>query len=332
MSSSTNKLLTIIVPTYNRRELLAKGLEALIPQVSRYNDLVSLYVSDNYSDDGTEATVRNLQAQHPEMIEYKKQPTNLGAQENFKDAVMAATSKYVVMMSDDDVVLPNYLDTIIKYIGKYNDIALINYNALCFRNGRYVGVRDSYANYGVAKFYLYGGDFIKDHTHSPSVISSNVFVRELFVDTMHKIDQGRYPGYWWFAVLLNSIIDKKCCYIDVPLFVVNYPSQTRWRKNAALYYVCGLSRLFSDLDAIHSGILDAWKIDFENIYKKESLKAVEDYRSYYKDQYTALLKASVSADFSLKMKYSLFYPRWVCGFIFNLWPRIIRKLRSICHV
>ena len=74
------RLLTIIVPTYNRKESLAKGLEALIPQVERHKDQVSLYVSDNCSDDGTAEVVGGFLARYPDLIVYKRQPSNLGAQ------------------------------------------------------------------------------------------------------------------------------------------------------------------------------------------------------------------------------------------------------------
>lgn len=310
MKESTYKQLTVIVPTYNRKESLARGLRALISQVESHRDEVSLYVSDNCSTDGTQDVVKEFQAKHPGVITYKRQPNNLGAQGNFKDAVKSVTAKYVVLFGDDDVVLPGYVDEILAVIQRHQGVALINYNGLAINSrGKYTGVRDHFASYGENRLYEKGGDFIIDHTHFSSLVSSNVFLREPFITCRRDIADDMYPGYAWYAALLKSIINKPCVYIDRPLFVANGPAVNRWESNALKYYVRGLGRLFKDLDDAHPGIWRAWQSEFELGWMLEScLSLASQYRKVYAKNKEELLQYATSARFRRLLELHLKYP------------------------
>ncbi len=328
MGSSTDKLLTIIVPTYNRRESLAKGLEALIPQVARHNDLVSLYVSDNCSDDGTLETINMFQTRYPSLIEYKRQTCNLGAHGNFMDAVKSVNSKYVVLFSDDDVAFPNYLDYILDLLRKFPDVCLIHCNVLGVSSeGEYCCVNNPKVTFGHPVYYPIGGDFIIEHTYVPSLISSNVFLSEGFVDELEVIKQDDYPGYAWFAALLKSILRKPCLYIDTPLIIQNRPAHVRWERDAAWYFAYGLSHLFSDLDKEHNGILKAWGYAFTHAWhQRSSLAIIGKYQEDYRDRYETMMKYSVSDEFSRLLKYYVFHSARYRRIRLNLLPRIARRL------
>lgn len=328
------KLLTIIVPTYNRKESLAKGLRALIPQVENHRDDVDLYVSDNCSDDGTQEVVRELQAQHPGLITYKRQPSNLGAQGNFKDAVKSVNSKFVAIFSDDDCVLPGYIDVIFSQLNKYPQVGLVNYNALrASASMQYVGVRDSMITNGVPKYYATGGEFIKEHTHVPSLVSSNVFDRQAFVDCIDKVNIDDYPGYCWYAILLKSIFSKPCVYIDRPLFICYDPVQQRWERDAAWFTAYGLTHLFSDLDGDCNGILEAWRQAFERAgYPMVCLNLIAKYQQCYKERYDLLMRYPVSDYFSKNLKYYVFHSRLYRYVVRNLPLRLVKKARTLLHV
>ena len=57
---SAEKLLTIIIPTYNRASLLHKALACLMPQTKECSKWVDVYVSDNHSSDDTAEIVQNF--------------------------------------------------------------------------------------------------------------------------------------------------------------------------------------------------------------------------------------------------------------------------------
>ena len=329
--TNMSKILTIIVPTYNRKELLAKGLRALIPQVENHRDDVDLYVSDNCSDDGTQEIIKELQAQHPGLIAYKRQPSNLGAQGNFLDAVKSVNSKFVAIFSDDDCVLPGYIDTILKALEEHPDIALINYNGLQVSAiGSFIGVRDPMCAMGCAKYYASGRKFIKEHTHYPSLVSSNVILREEFEKSQALIDGDKYPGYGWFAAMMFAVADLPCLYIDTPVFLMNCPASQRWEHNAPLFYVVGLSRLFKELDLNGSGIWESWRDVFRSTwFENYCLNRIAKYKKEYKDRYRLLLEWSPSTEFSCKLKYYLFYPSWYRYIALQIIPRAMRRINTI---
>ena len=261
---NSNKLLTIIIPTYNRCALLKKSLDRLLPMTKDFLELVDVYVSDNDSTDETKDVVCHFLASYPN-LKYFKQEVNIGAANNFYDATKRVKTKYVTLLSDDDMVLPNYLSTIIQILSKNTDVGLVNVNLLSVsESGRYLGTRDSLAVENHVARYKTGGDFLMRHLISPSLISSNIFLRENFVETYGKIDKQEYPGYEWYYALMLSVINKSCLYYDLPLLIQRQPegNNVRWIKKAPLYFIYGFGHMFKSLDKYSAGLDDAWKCFF----------------------------------------------------------------------
>lgn len=326
----SEKILTIIVPTYNRKETLARGVEAIIPQVIKYKDKVALYISDNCSDDGTDEYIQSLHAKHPGLFESKRQAKNLGAQLNFQDAVRSVKTKYAVIFSDDDFMFPNFVATILFELAIHPEIGLIHYNCMEFCDDRYNGVFNWNMNDGVPKYYETGGDFIKEHTSRPSLVSSNIFNREVFAQYIDKVDFNEYPGYGWFAILMKSVITMPCVYIDMPLMAY-HPDTSRFDDKIAWYLAYGLTKLFKELECDSPGLLNAWAKEFDRGMSAFCLSRIGKYRDQYKDRYKILMEYSVSPTFSKRLKYYVYCPRILRALILNYVPRIVRNLRKIVH-
>ncbi|WP_375474537.1 glycosyltransferase family 2 protein [uncultured Nostoc sp.] len=94
---------TIAIPTYNRSELLKASLESVLAQ--DYQDYQVL-VLDNASDDDTEAIVRSFTDSR---IIYVRNEVNIGIFGNWQRSVELNTSPYLSILSDDDVLLPNFI-------------------------------------------------------------------------------------------------------------------------------------------------------------------------------------------------------------------------------
>ena len=76
------KLLTIVLPTYKRCKFVEENIIAILPQLIKYKEEVSLLVTDNASNDGTtEVVSRFLNADCD--IKYHCQKENIGAHGNF---------------------------------------------------------------------------------------------------------------------------------------------------------------------------------------------------------------------------------------------------------
>lgn len=121
-SPTARPLLTIAIPTWNRSALLAEVLQSLAPQLTNLPQ-VEVRVHDNASPDDTPEVVQRFQSSGMP-LDYKRQPTNIGADANFADCFNTARGKYVWLLSDDDIVLPNSLPRLVALLAK-DDYALV---------------------------------------------------------------------------------------------------------------------------------------------------------------------------------------------------------------
>ncbi|KYC37131.1 family 2 glycosyl transferase [Scytonema hofmannii PCC 7110] len=94
---------TIAIPTYNRSKLLKISLESALAQ--DYPDFQVL-VLDNASSDDTEAVVRSFEDSR---IAYVRNESNIGIFGNWQRTVELNSSPYLSILSDDDVLLPNFI-------------------------------------------------------------------------------------------------------------------------------------------------------------------------------------------------------------------------------
>jgi len=99
---------TVIVPTFNRRDLLKEALESLCDQSldpTRYE----IIVSDNRSTDSTEQMVKELAARMPNCIRYYRTPENRGVAVSRNAASRLARSEILAFTDSDCRVERNWL-------------------------------------------------------------------------------------------------------------------------------------------------------------------------------------------------------------------------------
>ncbi len=96
------KLLTIIVPTYNRAQCLALLLRTLLLELAGLQDRVDVIVGDNASTDETPALAAWFASQFG-TTRILRHARNVGPDENFCRCLAAATSRFVWLIGDDDL-------------------------------------------------------------------------------------------------------------------------------------------------------------------------------------------------------------------------------------
>ena len=103
--------LTIAIPTYNRAEELRGCLKRVFEYSKRKS--IEILVSDNASSDNTMEVVKELQEIHPEML-YFRNDENLGFDGNFLNCFERASGKYIWLLSDDDILLPGAIESVLE--------------------------------------------------------------------------------------------------------------------------------------------------------------------------------------------------------------------------
>jgi abequosyltransferase len=108
-------LLTIAIPTYNRRDCLTQLLEVLMPQLDG-ETRVQLVISDNASGDDTPAVVESFRNRGLQLL-YNRNENNLGADGNFIRCYEIARGEYVWIFGDDDILVPGGLHQVLTCLG-----------------------------------------------------------------------------------------------------------------------------------------------------------------------------------------------------------------------
>ena len=123
---SPNKYLSIVIPTYNRADFLDHCLNTHVP-IAKEHD-IEIFISDNASTDNTTEIVNKwmIKYQH---INYFKNQSNLGPDNNFELALKYPKSEYIWLLGDTYEITREGINYILEQItnnpNKY-DLFLLN--------------------------------------------------------------------------------------------------------------------------------------------------------------------------------------------------------------
>ena len=119
--------LTVVIPTYNRKNILRKCLNALFNQ-SYPSSNYEIVVIDDGSNDGTEELVKSMKNSSPCALHYFKQK-HKGPAAGRNVGIKNAEGRIILFIGDDIIAAPNLLEEHIKWHNKYPDdnVAVLGY-------------------------------------------------------------------------------------------------------------------------------------------------------------------------------------------------------------
>lgn len=123
-------LLTIAVPTYNGSRTIRNMLDVLLPQVTPE---VEVLISDNCSTDETPKIIEEYYKKYP-FIHILRNATNIGPDGNFLQCMLKAAGKFVMLISDDDIIVEGAVPSILGFLKKYPDVSLVYLESLGFKD------------------------------------------------------------------------------------------------------------------------------------------------------------------------------------------------------
>jgi glycosyltransferase involved in cell wall biosynthesis len=112
MDVATPALLTVVIPTYNRKDLLTKAVRSVTDQ--RIPNLI-IHIYDNCSTDGTDVIVRKLMGEHQNIV-YTRRESNLGSLVNYSDAIRSVKTPFLMSLADDDWFLEGGIQKLLDAI------------------------------------------------------------------------------------------------------------------------------------------------------------------------------------------------------------------------
>jgi len=148
--------LSIVVLTFNRREMLGGCLDSLLAQAEPGAPIEVLVVDDG-STDGTGDLVRSLQESHPE-IRYCPQPhAGIGAARN--RGIRNAAGSLVAIVADDYVLEPDYARTVVGFFREHPDAQIVRFKLAAADDSFLSRVGHAYQEASVQRRLVEGREF-----------------------------------------------------------------------------------------------------------------------------------------------------------------------------
>ncbi len=202
-------ILSVIIPTYNRRGSLEKTISTVLSQT--FEDYKLIIIDDAGTDD-TEDYVRSIKHKH---VDYIKHGENLGPSEARNTGIKKCDTKYIAFIDDDDEWLPQKLEKQLKTIESCDP----DYGAVY--TGYYWIDKDSNKLLKTVLPEKHGSiysDLLYDNCITGS--DSTIFVKRECFENVGLFDSGLRYGEDWEMWL--RIADKyKYSYVGEPLAIIN---------------------------------------------------------------------------------------------------------------
>lgn len=196
--NTSNVLLTIGIPTYNRGNLLVERVKHLLEM--KYDAEIEFSISKNGMEfyQSEYELVEQLSDARIKYFDHKK---TLRIQQNWHYVVEQATGKYVLFVSDEDDVELEAVEHYFKLLSNYSDISVLRAKT----RYQYGDMNERiYEKKGVGAF---SEVFLKQNYLSGLIVRRNDFLKEQFLELERYSDNlyyELYPHDWWSAILSQS--------------------------------------------------------------------------------------------------------------------------------
>lgn len=120
------KLLSVVIPVYNRADVLPRLLDSIVAQDTR--DFVLIFVDNNSTDNSVELLKAWCNKNDIEVVLRTEKKQGASAARNF--GLNLVTTEYVAFFDSDDVMLPGHLSSIIRSISEFDSPDIIGWDGL----------------------------------------------------------------------------------------------------------------------------------------------------------------------------------------------------------
>jgi glycosyltransferase involved in cell wall biosynthesis len=142
---------TIAIPTFNRADRhLRRAIGCALAQT--YAD-IEVLVSDNCSSDNTAEVVAGIEDPRLRYVRHEK---NIGANNNFNSCVREARGEYFLLLHDDDLIDPDFVDVCVEAAGGKTSYGVIRTGTrkVDGKGNILVEIPNRVGGLGLAEFFL----------------------------------------------------------------------------------------------------------------------------------------------------------------------------------
>ena len=298
---------SILLPTRNGGDFLENCVRSILEQD---HDDFELLISDNANTDATPEIIR--QFKDDSRVVVVRQDSPISVSENWTAALQASCGDYILMMGDDDYLLPGTLRRLDDALVQYDEPDCILYNGHSYVAPK--SVSDNPGSFYASPFFLFGPDFgregVIDHKQRMDIVfdmfrfkvriplnmQTTLFSRGAMERECDSVFRAPFPDHYLLNALLISA--EKWVYLPDNLVVVGISPKSfgqfffSQKAEAGLDYL-GITTDFKGAlpgSALLNG-MGAWLHDLKAEYPAE-LKCIKmDWQGYVPRQvYSWLLQ------------------------------------------
>lgn len=152
-----NPLLTISIPTYNRADCIQRMVRTILPQMT---DEIVLIVIDNQSPYDIFSLFTE---EEKKKFDLRRNDVNIGGDANIARCFEVAKTKWVWVLGDDDMILPDAVTRVLEAIKSHPDFSFIKFNSIYI--GETVGI-EGFCEAMKAKLQFAHTFFISEGIHN----------------------------------------------------------------------------------------------------------------------------------------------------------------------
>jgi glycosyltransferase involved in cell wall biosynthesis len=309
--------LTICIATYNRAGYIAETLDSIIPQLT---DNVELLVVDGASTDNTQEIITTYVQKH-QRIRYERLLIKGGVDQDYCRAVELARGEYCWLFTDDDLLKPRAVETVLDAIAQGFALIFVNAevrdpqlkNVLEPKRMRVDGNKE-YAPEDMERLFLASIWYL-------SFIGAVVIRRSLWLSR----EREKYYGTCFIhvGVIFQERLAERTLIIAEPYIIIRY-GNAQWNSRAFEIMLLSWPKLLWSF--IH--ISDAAKKQIILPEPWQNLATVALYRALGQYSYSLYHKIVVASSAPLWMKLGLLVISFVPRSLMNAVVLTYCKLRG----
>lgn len=206
---STSKLVSVIIPTFNRRELLESAIQSVLNQT--YSNLEVLVIDDCSNDD----TSNYINSIEDTRVQYYRNRKTLFAPQCRNVGILKAKGEFIAFLDDDDIWLPNKLEHQIPLF-EDNSVGLVYSSISLF----YEDYNISYDTTPQKEGRIYKDMLIKNYIGGTvSVVIRKKSLEALNTEEMFDLN---FPAREEYDLWIRLSKTCKVKYVSEPLVVAYY--------------------------------------------------------------------------------------------------------------
>lgn len=319
MADENNKV-SVIIPTYNRSELLVKAIKSLQDQSHQNMEII---IIDDFSTDNTPEVVKNM---FDKRIIYIRHEVNKGGAEARNTGIRLATGDFIGFLDSDDQWLPKKLEKQLQKFNEQPDVGVV-----------YTGVQvvDEHNKPTRKIVPVFRGDMLAKLLESNCIdTTSSVLVRREVLAQIHGFD-GQLPSCqdWDLYIRLAQVAKFDFVKESMVLFYHHSGERITTNKLSVLNGHLKVFKKYKDLAkkerklTFHRFVLTIWKVVFRTGILGQDKETVKLSR-------TVLIEGFEDEQFSVKFLFcyfTTFLPVKLLGYLYaqSKKPNIKSRLLSV---